>query len=65
MTYDNLKLTLFCLEKSSVRNGIFKCLSDVRVKFRLKSGKICKNNDHICLFYCIDTCQIPQTMFEH
>ena len=31
----------------------------------LKSGKICKNNDHICLFHCINTCRVPRTMFEH
>ena len=31
----------------------------------LKSGKICKNNDHTCLFHCINTCQVPWTMFEH
>ena len=22
----------------------------------LKSGKLCKNNDHTCLFHCINTC---------
>ena len=32
--------------------------------FRLESGKICKNNDHTCLFHCINTCQVPRTMFE-
>ena len=31
----------------------------------LKSGKICKNNDHTCLFHCINTCRVPRTIFEH
>ena len=35
------------------------------VRFRLESGKICKNKDHTCLFHCINTCQVPRTMFEH
>ena len=30
----------------------------------LKSGKICKNNDHTCLFHCINTYRVPRTMFE-
>ena len=36
-----------------------------QVRFRLKSGKICKNNDHTCLFHCINICRVPRTMFEH
>ena len=24
-----------------------------------------QNNDHTCLFQCINTCQIPREMFEH
>ena len=35
------------------------------LSFMLKSGKICKNNDHTCLLHCINTFQVPQTMFEH
>ena len=31
----------------------------------LKSGETCKNNDHTCLFHCINTCRVPWTMFEH
>ena len=34
-------------------------------RFMLKSGKICKKNDHTCLFHCINTCRVPRTMFEH
>ena len=33
--------------------------------FMLKSGKIFKNNDHTCLFHCINTCGVPWMMFEH
>ena len=35
------------------------------MRFRLKSGQICKNNDHTCLFHCINTRWVPCTMFEH
>ena len=28
MTFESLMLTSICLEKSSVRKGMFKCLSD-------------------------------------
>ena len=31
----------------------------------LKSGRICKNNDHTCLFHCINTYGVPRTMIEH
>ena len=30
-----------------------------------KPGKICKNNDHTCLMYCINACRVPKEMFEH
>ena len=51
--------------ESSVRKGLFNVKATFSALFMLKSGKICKNNDHTCLFYCINTCQVPQTMFEH
>ena len=31
----------------------------------MKSGKICKNSDHTCLFHCINACRVPRTTFEH
>ena len=31
----------------------------------VESGKICKNNDHTYLFHCINTCRVPQEMFDH
>ena len=37
-------------EKSSVRKWIFNVLESFSARFMLKSGKICKNNDHTCLF---------------
>ena len=58
-------MTPFCFEKSSVRKGIFNVLATFSARFMLKSGKICKNNDHTCLFHCINTCWVPRTMFEH
>ena len=30
----------------------------------LKSGRICKNNDHTC-FSCINICLVPKKLFEH
>ena len=30
--------------------------------FLLESGKICKNNDHMCLFHYVNTCRVPQKM---
>ena len=52
-------------EKSSVRNGIFNVLATFSARFMLKSGRLCKNNDHTCFFHCIYTCRVPRTMFEH
>ena len=43
----------------------FKIIVTFWGRFRLKSGKICKNNDHTCLLHYINTCQVPRTMFEH
>ena len=60
-----LTLTPLCFEKSSVRKGIFYVLATFSARLMLKSGKICKNNDHTCLFHWINTCLVPQTMFEH
>ena len=64
MTFESLTLTPFCFEKSSVRKcifNIFNVLATFSVRFRLKSSKICKNKDHTCLFYCINTCQVART----
>ena len=60
-----LTLTPFCFEKSSVRKGIFNVYVTFSGWFMLKSGKIYKNNDHTCLFHCINTCRVPRMMFEH
>ena len=30
------------------------------MQLRLESGKICKNNDHTCLFCCINNCRVPR-----
>ena len=60
-----LMLMPFCFEKSSVRKAIFNVLAMSSVLSMLKSGKIHKNNDHTCLFHCINTCRFPRTMFEH
>ena len=55
----------FCFEKSGVRQGIFNVKATFSARFILKSGKICKNKDRTCLFYYINTCRVPRTMFEH
>ena len=65
MTFKSLMLTPFCFEKSSVRKGILNVKATFSAWFMLKSGRICKNNDHTCLFHCINTCPVPRTMFEH
>ena len=57
--------TPFCFEKSSVRKRMFDVKATFSALFMLKSGKICKNNDHACLFHCINTCRVPRTIFEH
>ena len=31
----------------------------------VEKNKIWKNNDHTCLFQCINNCQVPWEMFEH
>ena len=49
----------------SVRKGIFNVQATFSARFMLISGKICKNNDHTCLFHCINTCRVPRRMFEH
>ena len=48
-----------------LEKGYFNVKATFSVLFRLKSGKICKNNHHTCLFICINTCQVPWTMFEN
>ena len=53
MTFESLTLTPFCFEKSSVAEGIINVKAAFSAQFMLKSGKIRKNNDHTCLFYCI------------
>ena len=50
-----LTKTPFSFEKSSVRKGIFDVLAAFSARFMLKSVKICKNNNHTCLFHCINT----------
>ena len=59
-----LMLTPFCFEKSSVRKGILNVEATFSVLLMQKSGKICKNKDHTCLFYCINICRVPRTIFE-
>ena len=65
VTFKSLTLTPFCLEKFSSRKGIFNARAMFSLQIRLKSGKICKINDHTCLFHCIKTCRVPRTLFEH
>ena len=104
MMFENLTLTPFCLEKTSLRIMVFQwalgwdqvnyarvmityvcyysCINiccvtrklfgenqfknnGVSVGLRLGSGKICKSNDHICLFHRINTCRVPREMVEH
>ena len=59
-----LMSTLFCLEKTNVRKWYFNVLAMFSVGFWLESGKICKINDHTCLFPCINTCWVSREMFE-
>ena len=42
----------------------FQVLAVFSVGILLKSGKICKNNDHTCLFHFINTCQVPLEMLN-
>ena len=65
MKFESLTLTPFCLEKASVRKWYYRVLAMFSVGFWLESGKICKNNDHTCLFHCINTYQVPQEMFKY
>ena len=65
MPFESLTLTPFCFEKSNVRKGIFNVQATFSARSMLKSGKICKNNDHTYLFHCINICRVPRTMFEH
>ena len=43
---------------------IFSVVLVFQCGFRLKSCKICKNNNHTCLFHCINTCRVPGNMSE-
>ena len=45
-------------------NGQFNVLAAFSVRIRLEKGKICKNNYHTCLFYCINTCWVPWMTFN-
>ena len=65
MTFESLTPTPFCFDKSSVRKRIFNVKETFSARFMLKSGKICKKNDHTCLFHCINTYRVPRTMFGH
>ena len=49
---DNMTLTPFCLKKSCLRRGYFNVWATFSVRFRLKLGKIRKNNNHTCLRRC-------------
>ena len=55
VTFENTQPTPFCLEKSSGRKWTIECFSSV---------KLCKNNDHTCLFHCINTCRVPRMMLN-
>ena len=65
MMFESLQLTPFCLEKSRVRKGYFNVLAACSVRIWLGKCKICKNNDHMGLFHCIISCQVPLEIFEH
>ena len=39
-------------------------LENMNIGITHVSGKICMNNDHTCLFHCIDTCRVPRTIME-
>ena len=34
------------------------------MRIELEQGKICKNNDHTCLFHYINTCRVPRMMLN-
>ena len=53
MTFEFLTLKPFCFDKSSVRKGIFNVQAKFSARFMLKSGKICKNNDHTGFFIAL------------
>ena len=42
----------------------FKFYAVISVCFCLKSGKMCQNNYHTCLFHFISTCWVPQEMLN-
>ena len=66
MTFGSLQPTPICLEKFSGRKGInFNILTAFTVPIWLEEGKICKNNDHTCMFHCINIFWFPPKMFEH
>ena len=64
MTFESTQPTPFCLEKFSVRNGQFNVLAAFSMRIGLEYGKICKNNDHTCMFHCINTCRVPRMMLN-
>ena len=51
MPFESLTLMPFCFEKS--RKWIFNVLETFSAWYMLKSGKICKNNDHTCCFIAL------------
>ena len=65
MTFEGLMLMTFCLEKTSVRKWYFKVLVVFSESYWLESGKMCSNNDHTCLFHCINTCWVPRKLLKH
>ena len=58
----NAEAILF--EEKQCKKNVFTVISLFSVNFCLESGKICKNNDHSCLFHSVNTCRVPQEMFE-
>ena len=49
----NADANLLRENQCKIMDNYFNILGTISARFRLKSGKICKNNDHACLFHCI------------
>ena len=47
-----------------LEKGYFNLLAAFSVKFWLKSGKICKNDDHTCLFFGLILAESCGLMFK-
>ena len=48
-----------------LESGYINGLAAFSVRIWLEQGKICKNNDNICLFHCIYTGKGSWEMFEY